>query len=54
MTKSTVNISLKKDNVAEEDEGFLLMLTVSLFDGRITPGDRNTTRGIITDTTSKC
>jgi len=54
MAMSNVNISLKKDNVAEEDEGFLLMLNVSLFDGRITPSDHNTARGFITDATSKC
>jgi len=55
MTISSVNISLKNDNISERvDEEFLLMLNVSLFDGRITPSDHNTARGLITDTTSKC
>ena len=51
---SSVNVSLINDDVVEGDEEFLLTLNVSLFDGRITPGDRNTTTGIITDTTSMC
>ena len=51
---SSVNVSLINGDVVEGDEEFLLTLNVSLFDGRITPGDRNTTTGIITDTTSKC
>ena len=51
---SSVNVSLINDDVVEGDEEFLLTLNVSLFDGRISPGDHNTTTGIITDTTSKC
>jgi len=53
MTMNSVNASLINDDVVEGDEEFVLTLNVSLFDGRISPGDRNTTVGVITDTTSK-
>ena len=57
MTTSSVIISLTPvgDDDVEIWEEFDLSLQVSssLFDGRITPGDRNTSTGLIIDPQSK-
>ena len=51
---TTINISVKKDNIVEESETFNLSLTISTsLNDRVTLGDISTATVTITDDTSK-
>ena len=54
MTMSSVSVPVTRDDIAEGNEEFDLMLTVPPSLVRVIRTDRDTAVGVITDSTSKC